>query len=194
MDWYRDSVTESSWQLLQELKRQFNFCLIGGWAVWLYTKQLKSKDIDLVVAPEELSQIRRIYDLTRNERLKKYELRRGEVQVDVYSAYYSDLGVAAEKILADCRIVTGFSVPAPETLFILKLAAWLERKNSPKGRKDLIDMLSLLQLQQLDKNKLKFPQLSSLIKEIKQLIEVPELKLNRHQTAKQKKFWLERLE
>ena len=55
MAYYRDSVTEASWQLLQKLKREYKFCLIGGWAVWLYTKQLKSKDIDLVVAPEELS-------------------------------------------------------------------------------------------------------------------------------------------
>ena len=57
MAYYRDSVTEASWQLLQKLKREYKFCLIG-WAVWLYTKQLKSKDIDLVVAPEELSRIR----------------------------------------------------------------------------------------------------------------------------------------
>lgn len=57
MVYYRDSVTQASWQLLQELKRQFKFGLIGGWAVWLYTQKSKSKDIDIVVEPEELSQI-----------------------------------------------------------------------------------------------------------------------------------------
>jgi len=111
MIYYRDSVTEASWQLLKDLKRQFNFCLIGGWAVWLYTHQLKSKDIDIVVKPDELSRIRGKYELFRNERLKKYEFRQGEVQIDVYPAYYSDLGIKAEKILADCRTVVGFSVP-----------------------------------------------------------------------------------
>lgn len=171
--YYRDSVTEASWQLLKELKRQ-----------------LKSKDIDLVVKPEELSRIRRKYELFKNERLKKYEFRQGEAQVDVYPAYYSDLGIEAEKILQDCRIVEGFSLPSPELLFILKLAAWLGRKNSPKGRKDLIDLVSLLELQKLDPKKLKYSGVKVLIKELILLRSLPELNLNQHQLARAKKRWL----
>ena len=190
MVYYRDSVTEASWQLLKELKRQFQFCLIGGWAVWLYTRQLKSKDIDLVVKPEELSRIRRKYELFKNERLKKYEFRQGEAQVDVYAAYYSELGIEAEKILQDCRIVEGFSLPLPEVLFILKLAAWLDRKSSPKGRKDLIDLVSLLETQKLDRDKLKHQRIKILIKELKLLGSLPELNLNQHQLARAKKRWL----
>lgn len=187
MNYYRDSVTEASWQLLKELKRQFNFCLIGGWAVWLYTRQLKSKDIDLVVKPEELSRIRRKYELFKNERLKKYEFRQGEAQVDVYPAYYSDLGIEAEKILQDCRIVEGFSLPSPEVLFILKLAAWLGRKNSPKGRKDLIDLVSLLMTAGFDRAKLKHDGLKILIQELYLLADLPELNLNQHRWSKLKK-------
>jgi len=104
MVFYRDSVTESSWQLLQELKRQFKFCLIGGWAVWLYTQQLKSKDIDMVIDLGQLSKLRQKYDLVKNERLKKHQFRRGEVEVDVYTPYYSNLGIKAEKILTASRI------------------------------------------------------------------------------------------
>ena len=189
MIYYRDSVTEASWQLLKELKRQFKFCLIGGWAVWLYTRRLKSKDIDLVVGPEELGRIRRKYELFKNERLKKYEFRQGEAQVDVYPAYYSDLGVKAEKILTDCRIVEGFLVPAPELLFILKLVAWLGRKSSPKGRKDLIDLISLLQTQKLAKSKLKHAGMKILVKELKLLVSLPELNLNQQQLVRAKKDW-----
>ena len=58
--------------------------------------------------------------------------------------------VKAEKILESCRTVAGFSLPSPEVLFTLKLTAWLGRKNSPKGRKDLIDLASLLELPELD--------------------------------------------
>lgn len=188
--YYRDSVTETSWQLLKELKRQFNFCLIGGWAVWLYTRQLKSKDIDLVVKPEELSRIRRKYELFKNERLKKYEFRQGEAQVDVYPAYYSDLGIEAEKIMASCRIVEGFSLPSPEVLFRLKLTAWLGRKNSPKGRKDLIDMVSILLTQDIDRRKLKSDGLSVLGQEIKRLTELPELNLNKHKFSRAKNKFL----
>lgn len=188
--YYRDSVTQASWKLLRELKQQFNFCLIGGWAVWLYTRQLKSKDIDLVIGPEELSRIRQKYELFKNERLKKYEFRQGEAQVDIYSSYYSDLGVKAEKILTDCRTVEGFLVPSPELLFILKLVAWLGRRGSPKGRKDLIDLISLLQTQKLAKRKLKQAGMKILVKELKLLVSLPELNLNQHQLARAKKKWL----
>jgi len=76
MIYYRDSVTEASWQLLKELKRK-KFWKVAGQ-------------------------------------------------------------------------VAGFSLPSPEVLFTLKLTAWLGRKNSPKGRKDLIDLASLLELPELD--------------------------------------------
>ena len=35
MKYYRDSVTNKSWQLLKQLNRELEFVLIGGWAVWL---------------------------------------------------------------------------------------------------------------------------------------------------------------
>ena len=186
MVYYRDSVTESSWQLLKNLKRQFNFCLIGGWAVWLYTHQLKSKDIDIVVKPDELSRIRKKYELFKNDRLKKYEFRKGEVQIDVYPAYYADLGIKAEEILSNSRTVEGFLVPAPEVLFILKLVAWLDRKSSAKGRKDLVDLISLLQI--IDgKEGLNHPGIKNLTQELQAIVAVPELNLNRHQWSRTKK-------
>lgn len=187
MVYYRDSVTGQSWELLKELKRQFKFCLIGGWAVWLYTHQLKSKDIDIVVEPEELGRIRKKYELTKNDRLKKYEFRKGEVQIDVYPAYYSKPGIKVEQILANCRVVEGFSVPLPETLFILKLTAWLARKRSAKGRKDLVDLISLLQIQENEQGSIKHQGIKILVEELRALASVPELNLNQHQWSRVKK-------
>ncbi|HQO27670.1 MAG TPA: hypothetical protein PKX21_01230 [Candidatus Pacearchaeota archaeon] len=46
---YHHLVTEQSFKLLQELKRRLDFILIGGWAVFVYTQALRSKDIDIVV-------------------------------------------------------------------------------------------------------------------------------------------------
>ena len=49
MQYYHDIITEKSFEFLQELKKKFNFVLIGGWAVFLYARTLKSKDIDIIV-------------------------------------------------------------------------------------------------------------------------------------------------
>ena len=74
MNFYRDQVTQKSWQLLQDMAKKYKFVLIGGWAVWLYTHQLKSKDIDLVVEFDQLERLRQDFSLTKNDRLKKYEI------------------------------------------------------------------------------------------------------------------------
>lgn len=108
MDYYRNSVTQKSWELLVELNRRHRVVVIGGWAVWLYTQRLKSKDIDLVVELAELEQLRSTYDLVKNERLKKYQFRQDEVEVDVYTPFYSRIGIPVEEIVKDARVVEGF--------------------------------------------------------------------------------------
>ena len=50
MNYYRDIITDQSWNTLKELSKTVDCILIGGWAVWIYTKQLKSKDIDIIVS------------------------------------------------------------------------------------------------------------------------------------------------
>ena len=46
MAFYHNLVTERSWEELQTLRRKLDFILIGGWAVYLYTKTVKSKDFE----------------------------------------------------------------------------------------------------------------------------------------------------
>ena len=98
-DFYNDLVTQKSWQTLGQLKKQIKFVLIGGWAVYLYTKALKSKDIDIIVDFGQLEKLRNDFSVSKNERLLKYEARREEVQIDVYLPHYSDLGIPAEEII-----------------------------------------------------------------------------------------------
>ncbi|MFH0943107.1 MAG: hypothetical protein V1810_02920 [Candidatus Beckwithbacteria bacterium] len=190
MGFYRDSVTAKSWQLLKILKQQYQFCLIGGWAVWLYTKKLKSKDIDIVVDLNQLAKLKQDYDLFKNERLKKYELKQGEVDVDIYAPFYSEIGIKAEEILEDMLVVSGFTVPSPELLFNLKLNAWLDRRISAKGRKDLIDLAALLETQKLDRRKLQNKGLKILVKELRLLPSLTEINLNQHYLSRAKKKWL----
>ena len=185
MNFYRDLVTSKSWHLLQDLAREYNFVLIGGWAVWLYTKSLKSKDIDLVVEFASLDKLRQDYPLIKNDHLKKYEIIQTEIHIDIYVPHYSQLGLPAQDIIKSAAQLEGFHVPPPETLLTLKLTAYQNRVGSSKGRKDLLDIISLLLLPQLD-----WSQVSrSIMDLLKFQTSVPELNLNPHQFSRLKKKW-----
>lgn len=67
--WHGD-ITDKSYRALQKLKQEFDFILIGGWAVFLYTKKMKSKDIDIIVNYDELSKFKDKHKIIKNERLK----------------------------------------------------------------------------------------------------------------------------
>ena len=74
----------------------------------------------------------------------KYEISFEEIDVDIYVPYYSKLAIPVEDIKAHSTRVEGFTVAKPEALLILKQGAELNRKNSVKGTKDQIDIMSLL--------------------------------------------------
>lgn len=48
-EFWNSEMTAASWDALQELNKEYEFTLIGGWAVYLYMRLQKSKDIDIVV-------------------------------------------------------------------------------------------------------------------------------------------------
>lgn len=143
MQFYHDAVTDKSFQFLRELKSKLDFTLIGGWAVFVYTQSMKSKDIDVIVDYGELSELRQKYELSKNERLKKYEIKQGEVDVDIYLPHYSDLGVPVSCVIESSVSRGGFTVPKLEVLFLLKLYAYSARRGSIKGKKDEMDIFAL---------------------------------------------------
>jgi hypothetical protein len=195
MPYYQDLITEKSFKTLQDLKRKYNFILIGGWAVFLYTQNLKSKDIDIIVDYDELEKMRKDFTLNKNERLKKYEIQMAEIDIDIYLPFYSDLKIPLEEIKQYTRRAEGFTTLIPEVLLILKQTAFSERQAGAKGEKDKIDIIGLLNLDDfnfklyqgiLEKYNLANYRnaLANLLKEIK---EIPELELNQYQYAKLKK-------
>lgn len=201
MDYYHNLITDKSWKLLQTLRKTYDFILIGGWAVFLYTKALKSKDIDLVVEYNELEKFKKELEVGKNDRLKKYEARRQEVEIDIYIPYYSNPGIAAEELKKYAASVEGFKTVTPEVLAILKQKALSERVGTPKGRKDLIDLVSLLTLADFDFNEFKsisksfgLENLTLLVKSIlENSFELPEVGLNPHKMAKVKKAVLAKI-
>ena len=200
MDYYRDTVTQESWKFLESIAKTYRLVLIGGWAVWLYTHRLKSKDIDIVVDLPTLGKLKADFTVGKNDRLRKYEIRKGPLSVDIYVEHWSVPGIPAEEILKAPRSLEGFRVPQAEMLLVTKHVAYLSRQGSSKGRKDLVDIVSLLTLDRLDwrhYHRLCRRHDSSLPKKLKELIsgttDVVELELNRHQFSRYKKIWLEKL-
>jgi predicted nucleotidyltransferase len=198
MPYYHNLVTQKSWEELQRLNKTAEFILIGGWAIYLYTKTLKSKDIDILVEFDELAVLAKHYRLHKNERLKKYEAVKGEIQIDIYLPHYSRIGIPVEDLKPHTVNLESFCLLKPEYLLALKVYTLRRRARTPKGRKDFADIVALIQadivdwqkfLALLDKHKLQ-----SHLEYFRQLLdeyyELPELNLNRHHFSKLKKDFL----
>src|SRR3990167_6093279 len=151
MEYYHDNITRQSYSVVQTLNREYNFVLIGGWAVFLYAGTLKSKDIDIIIDYGALTKLKENFDVLKNERLKKYEIKHfSGVDIDIYLPYYSDLGINADEVMKNTLNINSFKVPQLELLFMLKLYAYTARRGSLKGKKDELDIFSLAFLPQFD--------------------------------------------
>lgn len=82
------------------------------------------------------------YDLRKNDKMKKYEIKTGEIDIDIYVRHFSPLIIPPEKI--EATKIEGFDVAKPEFLLALKQAAEEQRSSSEKGEKDRVDIINLL--------------------------------------------------
>jgi len=155
MEFWNSLLTEKSWNILQDLKKKFDFVLIGGWANYLWTKTHKSKDIDIIIDLKTLYILKENYRLIKNDRLKKYEIKIDDIDIDIYVPHYSKLSLPVEFIQKNATVVEGFKVIIPEVLLILKQGAELDRGHSIKGQKDRIDIMTLLFYSDIDFKKYK---------------------------------------
>ena len=195
MQFYNDIITQKSFVYLQTLKKKYEFILIGGWAVFLYSKSLKSKDIDIIIEYDVLAEMKEKNEVFKNERLSKYEINTGNFDIDIYVAHYSQLGIEIEEIKRYAVSQDGFVVPALEILFLMKLFAWHNRRGSSKGQKDELDILSLAFLPEFDWQKysefVKKFKFSEFNDEFRQLLRntrsIKELDVNEQKMAKFKK-------
>jgi len=200
-EFYQELITEKSFKTLQVLRQKFNFILIGGWAIYLYTKALKSKDIDMILDYDELEKFKREFNVFKNDRLKKYEVKTEGIDIDIYLPYFSKLGIPIEEVKNYTQSVEGFLVPIPEILLILKIYVFEKRKGTNKGEKDKIDIFSLIADEKIDwqeyKKLVEKYNLKELNQKLKELISsaktIPELNLLNHQISKLKKKILEKL-
>ncbi|MBU0998008.1 hypothetical protein KJ570_00475, partial [Patescibacteria group bacterium] len=134
-----------------------------------------------------------IYNVAKNERLKKYEARREEIQIDIYLPHYSIIGIPVEDLMKQTSSFEGFTLLKKEWLLALKIYVLNQRLRTTKGEKDFLDILSLF------KTDINSPQLLIIVKKYKleselkifmeilnERNEVLELDLNRHKYKKLK--------
>ena len=145
MEFWNDICIMKSWNILKILNKELNFIVIGGWAIYIWTNAIKSKDIEVILADwNDLEKIKEKYEPKKNERLKKYEIVVSEIDVDIYLPYYSQMPIPCDQLIKMSTIKEGFKVLKPEALLILKQQALIDKEDTIKGQKDKIDILSLL--------------------------------------------------
>lgn len=118
----------------------------------------------------------------------------GEFDIDIYLPHYSKIGFRLEEIKKHIRIIDGFKVPRAEILLALKLFAYHDRKNSIKGDKDKIDIISILDSTAIDWKFLKIIdekyKAVPLVEETKEIVssvnKIDELSLSEHKFSKLK--------
>lgn len=145
MEFWNETLTKASWEKLIQLAKEIKFALIGGWSAYLWTGLHKSKDIDIIIDYDTLLKLQKEYRLEKNDRLKKYEIKFDKFDIDIYLPAYSNLVIPPEDILEKYVVkIKGIMTVIPEALLVLKQGAEIERRNSIKGKKDAIDLLTLL--------------------------------------------------
>ena len=156
MEFWNSLIIERCEDILSNLNKKFKFILVDEWAVYLWTNLHKSKDIGIIIKNfEDLSTLKRKYNLVKNDNLKKYEIKFEEIDLDIYVPYFSKLAIPVEDIKEFTTKIENVEVVVPEVLLILKQGAELDRKDSVKGNKDRIDILALLFYTEVDFGKYK---------------------------------------
>jgi len=148
---WREEIVEKSWQVLVKLKDMADFVLIGGWGVYLWTRKLKSRDVDIYIDQDNFYKLQsellnRDHALNRNVRLMKFEALIGDVEVDIYTPFMSNLAVPCLDVFEKklYSLIERFKVAIPEVLLLLKAQVANQRWHAEKGMKDRIDIISLL--------------------------------------------------
>lgn len=150
MEFWNSEITNDSWNELLVLSRTYNFILIGEWAIYLYTKLHKSRDIDIVVDYDQFWILSKDFQLRKNPSVRRYEIKFRKFDIDVYTPFYSRLTVPVQDLINNFTIIENIKVPKIEELLILKLGAFDERVDSIKGQKDRLDIAGLVFYSSMD--------------------------------------------
>lgn len=155
----RDDVMEQEewvelWKQAQELQSWFpeGVVFIGGVATAAYSTAIKdlavdvpfSHDVDLMISTPDYTDLKDIEAMVPNRRLSRSQFMKAGFEFDVYVENVHGLPVPYSEAAADSVMMSDLRVASIGHMIVLKLTAWKDRKNSPKGLKDADDLLRLM--------------------------------------------------
>ncbi len=156
MEFWNSDITNKSWDMLVNFSRKYDFVLIGGWAIYLYSRLQKSRDIDVIISYDTFARMSQEYSIDKNMHLRKYEIKFKDFDVDIYMPYFSRLTVPPLDILDSySTVIDNIKVPTIEVILTLKLGAYSDRLDTIKGDKDSLDIVGLLSRTTVDMEELK---------------------------------------
>ncbi len=124
---------------------------IGGIAVYLHAINSKeaarfaetTHDADFYISMADMSDLRDLEEVTPNRRLSKHQLIKGGFEFDIYTERYSALIIPYDQVIAGAEVYEHIRVANLAHLFMLKLDAFRDRRQSAKGDKDARDLLRI---------------------------------------------------
>jgi len=155
MDIY-DKSLETLKQIIDSQKEyDFQIVLVGGWAIYAYNPYMKSRDIDLIISKEDYWKLKEfLQSLGFSETYGGHLGKKGflmlyegdKIEIDAYDETVAGFDVkvviknAIEKKIADKAV----NVASITDLITMKLRSSIDRMGTPKGEKDLSDLLAVL--------------------------------------------------
>ncbi len=124
---------------------------IGGIAVYLHARNAPSvekyaettHDADFYISMADMADLRDIEEVVPNRRLSKHQLIKRGFEFDIYTERQSRLIVPYDAVVAHSVDRSAFRIAGLEHLFVLKLEAYKDRRQSVKGEKDAKDLLRI---------------------------------------------------
>lgn len=140
-------------KVCQELSSLYEdgIVFIGGIAVYLHCVNQESlkklgeftHDGDFYISIADMGDLRDIEEVYPNRKLNRHQIKKDGFEFDIYTERHSSLIVPYDHIRAHAIEYEHLKVACEEHLLCLKLEAFLDRKNSPKGSKDAKDIIRL---------------------------------------------------
>ncbi len=149
-------------KIMSELAKEYpkGLIAIGGIAVYvhaLHSEDVPSQtthDIDFYLSLVNLSTMRDVEEIVKNDRLKKSQITRNGFEIDIYIEHQHNLALDFETVSRYSEMLSGITVAAKEHLLILKTDAAINRSGSGKGVKDLKDLASIVLMTKYPKSDL----------------------------------------
>ena len=150
IQFWNDDNTKESFEVMRRLVGKIDFVLIGGWAVFYYTGQQKSLDIDIAIDYGALDYFKE-YGISQYEGMHIQYSIIERIYIDLFIDGFSDrdLPFPVKDIMDGYVMIEGIKVVEKELLILLKTWGYF-RVDEKKHDKDIIDTLSLLFFANLD--------------------------------------------